>query len=1640
MTTLLNSKSSYIILALFITLSTNALSFDFFKREGEPYQIEEQIEQFNKPADHRWQFGYNIFFNKCHHGTYKDRYVNIRRIQDQGKIFHILPKVRNDYDVRLVGLSKVFRPESVKFGISNPEIPQSGFIPIGYSSGQISVQDSAYINKDGLSSKPALFGQQAMESKGAPGKMDIFIDSENNQVNVTTKNIKFTGVQGRNHQVVSVTEEDFDITGKRPKYVFGSTAGNTMTIDNIELNITGNKEKDLNTEMIDSSIFFITDYQNIVPGDATGIIGENTKINIGNNSSISFVTVADSNPNTYNSGFINNGEIEATGFKGVVFTEAFARYATTPGITFIQNNGKLKLSGERLMGIGEFAVKTSFENNGDFIIAGKDNTGLYYYLYNMDSELVLNSPITITGDNATGIRTLGNAGFAKKPSDRGSANQNAMKSTDQDISSTAKYQVGDNNEILRPAKIKIDITGNENTGFIAANMPKMNNIIPTYNMDIYLDDYEIKSKGGSNNMLMSYQEVQDVQLKKDTAGILEITGGEKNTALLSFYSDITHSGDIKINDSDLSVGVVVNGGNFTNKGDIDISGKGVVGIVASKNATVVNDGNLTLKGGSTSEEDSTGAAGMYVSKNSNFTNNGTIDIDVSGFKSSGLIATNDGVITLSGADIKARDGAQNIAVASGGKVILDGNNTFDTYEKSVFIYNDIENKGSILVNTPTTVNIHGDWDKNIHGTGLFFQGNNKEDFNTYFANYSHNYFNSTLDKLTFNLDDGRAFYAKDFSLKLSDTKVANITGMGGPNITGSRFKTFLLENSDLVIDEDADLDTDGNIFSKVELLNTSITNRAHVKGTKDDTLFMYGVKGEDPQDISLINDGIIEIGGSESIGIFLDSDGNDKIENNNMIKLTGGGDLPAAGIYSKNPVEQVENNKDIVTYGDLNYGIYSAGNAVNNGDIYLAHGLGNIGMFSIEHGKSVNMKNIVVGASDPTQNLYGIGMAAGYYDAENNCVAQEGIVVNEGKIEVLGDHGIGMYASGENSKAINRGTIEIKGIDGIGMFIDHGATGENYGTITASADAVGAAGILTMRDGTFLNYGDITITPAEGVGVVTVRGSKYDRMDGNVSSELTIDNAPDKDVEGIKIVGRGENDPLITINGNAVNPADISSDGHNVIVKPYGLPSKVEDMGNYPPHGEITRIAMQIDTSGINITHPIKGLENLPYLRNIDLFLGTEGATYTNSPVIKIDDKIIDSYNAALAKAPGLRTLNVKTRALLWTGTITMDEDNKKIKNIYLTKFPYSDFAENEDVYKFAEGLEEIYLNALYNSEEKELFNLLNLLKKRDDKVLGRAFYEMMGHNYANTYRRIADSRRTFEREFDSLMKWETKTTDTTKVKVFGDYMKYRTSKKGFSGYNRDSNGVFVLNNYESAIIGDSKGWFGGISQENFKFMDRGSSKERAITGQVGYHWARSYEYNRKNNTLLKLGIEGSYRKMHRKYVVADEFFDSKANYKSIGAFADMEYSKEYRTSKEVKIEPKVGVEFAVDRITGIKEKDGPINLDIKSRTLLTATPKAEISMTHTTYGKDNWKLLTDVDYKIFKTYGNNKQLKGRIAGTHTERYKFRKDKDKINSELSVGVTLEKPGYGVGAKVIRNLRHHYTGFQLDFRIKFDDID
>ena len=68
-------------------------------------------------------------------------------------------------------------------------------------------------------------------------------------------------------------------------------------------------------------------------------------------------------------------------------------------------------------------------------------------------------------------------------------------------------------------------------------------------------------------------------------------------------------------------------------------------------------------------------------------------------------------------------------------------------------------------------------------------------------------------------------------------------------------------------------------------------------------------------------------------------------------------------IYSKNAgtVNNVTNLTATGTVGN-NYGIYSAGQVTNTGNINFTSGKGNVGIYSIDGGRAVNTATISVGA------------------------------------------------------------------------------------------------------------------------------------------------------------------------------------------------------------------------------------------------------------------------------------------------------------------------------------------------------------------------------------------------------------------------------------------------------------------------------------------------------------------------------------------------------------------------------------------------------------------------------------------------------------------------------------------------------
>ncbi|WP_460924231.1 hypothetical protein, partial [Staphylococcus aureus] len=71
-----------------------------------------------------------------------------------------------------------------------------------------------------------------------------------------------------------------------------------------------------------------------------------------------------------------------------------------------------------------------------------------------------------------------------------------------------------------------------------------------------------------------------------------------------------------------------------------------------------------------------------------------------------------------------------------------------------------------------------------------------------------------------------------------------------------------------------------------------------------------------------------------------------------------------------------------------------------------------------------------------------------------------------------------------------------------------------------------------------------------------------------------------------------------------------------------------------------------VDTSGINHTNPIQGLNNLPGLTDINLIMGTEVANSLNAKMIQIGDNILQPYNNALGSVGA--KVNVDSASLTW--------------------------------------------------------------------------------------------------------------------------------------------------------------------------------------------------------------------------------------------------------------------------------------------------------------------------------------------------------------------------------------------------------
>ena len=1077
----------------------------------------------------------------------------------------------------------------------------------------------------------------------------------------------------------------------------------------------------------------------------------------------------------------------------------------------------------------------------------------------------------------------------------------------------------------------------------------------------------------------------------------------------------------------------------------DGTDKGGVGVF-------VNYGQVNNKGTISVEKDSTAnsnAVGVYAVNGSEVTNEGTVDVggkdsigllglayrtDTSGKEFGGkakegeIEVTNKGVVSLDGEGatgifIKNNNSTATNATAKGtndtaGKIKLTGN-------KSV----GMSGEKATLTNTGT-IDIKGQ-----ESTGMFAKSSSK-----------------MINKGTINLIASTSADKPNIGMFTEDenTEIENNKDIiGGNNTYGIFGKTITLGSSGRIKVGDNSV----GIFS----------NGKYASGLLNPT-------------INLAANSIIEVGKNESVGVFttgenqiIKAEGDMKIgdgsygfvirgkgtklSSNSANGVTLGNDT--VFIYSADTKGDIENKTTLTATGNKNYGIYSAGNVKNLADINFGNGTGNVGIYSIAGGTATNGNNTVkptirVSKSDIEKKIYGIGMAAGYTD-DKGVTRQTGTIINYGTIKVENDNGIGMYATGSGSKAINRGNIELSGKNTTGMYLDNNAIGENYGTIKTVPNATndGIKGVVALNGAIIKNYGTIDIKDGINLTGVYLAKGEYDKsstgtVTGGIVSRKQADTS--KKIPGVDIKAPGDGTATVKRNGKIVTPTPVDT----VVPKPKPpkvkvgsteLDLRVAGLGNIPSVARASEIGMYIDTSGVNYTNPINGLEKLKNLKKINLIFGVEATRYTGSKDIKVGQNILSPYNKVISKISvgGGKKFVINSASLTWIATGTQADDDT-FNSVYLSKIPYTSFAKEKDTYNFMDGLEQRYGVEGIGTREKELFNKLNNIGKGEPHLLAQAVDEMKGHQYSNVEQRVNATGNILEEEFDYLRsEWQNVSKDSNKIKIFGARGEYKTNTAGVINYKNYAYGVAYVHENEDIKLGKGIGWYTGIVHNRFKFKDIGRSKEEQLQARVGLFKSIPFDENNSLNWTISGDIFVGYNKIHRKYLVVNEIFNAKAKYHIYGIGVKNQLAKSIRLSEDFSLRPYAALDLEYGRVSKIKEKSGEIKLNVKANDYISVKPEVGTELVYRHYyGTKTFRTSIGVAYENELGRVGNAKNKARVANTNADWYNLRGEKEdrRGNVKFDLNVGLDNQMYGVTANTGYDTKGHNVRGGLGLRVIF----
>jgi len=1112
-----------------------------------------------------------------------------------------------------------------------------------------------------------------------------------------------------------------------------------------------------------------------------------------------------------------------------------------------------------------------------------------------------------------------------------------------------------------------------------------------------------------------------------------------------------------------------------NSSDLTATGmKGVVGLdmSSSSSAATNNETQINLSAGSSVSADRTdagnGAVGLFI-------NYGKVNTDPSATINVEQLTTNPhndsavGIYAVNGSDVDNQ-----------GIVNVGGNSSIGLLGLA---YREEATTGAPKVNEfggkpgEGTINVVNKGNVTLDGTtsyGIYVKNNNASGTKT--------------DAKGTNTGSGVLTLSGDKSIGMIGDK-ATLTNDAGAkiNMTGQeQVGMFANNSSSLINDGEINLAASTGSIPSVGIytddVTTDITNNGKIiGGNKNYGIFGKTVTHGSAGEITVGDEGVgiystegnitlnsgskINVGANEAVGVFttgtagrtINADTNMTIGDSSfgyVIKNTGTTNLTTNGtatlgneakfIYSNNKDITVTNNVPLTSTGNNTYGIYSAGTVTNNADIDFGRGTGSVAIYAIDGGTARNAagKTITVSGSNLSATPvpeYGMGMAT-----------SNGTIINDGTIKVALDEGIGMFASGSGSKAINNGTIELSGKNTKGMYVDNNAVGENWGIIKTvpTANNDGILGVVATGGGVIKNYGQIIVDgPNNKAGYLGSTGTFSNETSGGTTGTVTNTNGADgvvrkvsnptsKTVAGIEIIApSAATAATIKINNNIVIPTvidtNISTPNPSVatVTSPDGTVTTIDlgstRLGSIPSNEQVGALGMYIDTSGVNYTHPIEGLNNLTGLKRINLIFGNEAARYTDSKVIEVGDNIINPYNnmiLSLAASSSGMKFALNAGSLTWFATATQNLSTGALGKVYLVKIPYTAFAQDGNTYNFLGGLEQRY-GVETTGREKELFNKLNDLGKGESHILAQAVDEMKGHQYANIQQRTNATGNALDNEFNYLRnEWRNPTKRNNKIKAFGLRDEYNTDTAGIFDYKSNAYGVAYVHEDEKVRMGNSSGWYAGAVTNRFRFKDLGKSREDQTMIKAGIFKTMSpkKDYNGALQWTVAGDVFAGINNMKRKFWIVDDTFEAKSTYHTYGAALKNELSYDIRMSERTHLRPFGALKMEYGRFNDVKENSGQVRLQVKGNDYFSVKPEAGVEFkyvqplavkTNLTVG-----LTAAYENEIGKLQNGNQ---ARVRYTTADWYNLEKEKEDRHGngkfDLNIGVDNTRFGVTVNA-------------------------